>query len=79
MMNGGNILALQKILGHSTLNMTMKYAHLAPEHLQEAVDLNPLERKLGANRSNEAGSLIKSAGMEVPDQSQQIQALISGD
>lgn len=42
MMNGGNILVLQKILGHSSLTMTMRYAHLAPEHLQEAKALNPL-------------------------------------
>jgi site-specific recombinase XerD len=42
MMNGGNILTLQRILGHSSLAMTMKYAHLAPDHLQEAVKLNPL-------------------------------------
>jgi len=42
MMNGGNILTLQKILGHSTIIMTMRYAHLAPEHLNEAVKLNPL-------------------------------------
>lgn len=41
-MNGGNILVLQKILGHSTVNMTMRYAHLAPDHLKEAVVLNPL-------------------------------------
>lgn len=44
MMNGGNILVLQKILGHSTLTMTMRYAHLALEHLQEAKTLNPLAR-----------------------------------
>lgn len=44
MMNGGNILTLQKILGHSSLTMTMRYAHLAPEHLQEAKTLNPLTR-----------------------------------
>lgn len=43
-MNGGNILVLQKILGHSSLTMTMRYAHLAPEHLQEAKALNPLAR-----------------------------------
>lgn len=43
-MNGGNILELQKLLGHSTLTMTMRYAHLAPDHLQEAVLLNPLAR-----------------------------------
>ncbi len=42
MMNGGNILVLQKILGHSSLTMTMRYAHLAPDHLQEAARLNPL-------------------------------------
>ncbi|WP_354684010.1 tyrosine-type recombinase/integrase [Cupriavidus necator] len=42
MMNGGNILALQRILGHASLTMTMRYAHLAPEHLQEARNLNPL-------------------------------------
>lgn len=42
MMNGGNILTLQRILGHSTVTMTMRYAHLAPDHLQEAVRLNPL-------------------------------------
>ena len=39
-MNGGNTLTLQKILGRSS--MTMRYAHLAPEYLQEASKLNPL-------------------------------------
>lgn len=42
-MNGGNIVALQKILGHSSLTVTMKYAHLSPEHLNEAIRLNPLQ------------------------------------
>lgn len=42
-MNGGNILTLQKILGHSSLAMTMRYAHLAPEHLQDAVKLGPVD------------------------------------
>ena len=39
---GGNILTLQKILGHSSLAMTMRYSHLAPEHLAEALRLSPL-------------------------------------
>jgi integrase len=42
MMNGGNIIALQKLLGHHSLTMTMRYAHLSPDHLQEARRLNPL-------------------------------------
>ena len=41
-MRGGNILTLQKILGHSTVAMTMRYAHLSPEHLREAINLNPM-------------------------------------
>lgn len=44
MMNGGNILTLQRILGHANVTMTMRYAHMSPEHLQEAKALNPLAR-----------------------------------
>ncbi|AHF73945.1 phage integrase [Candidatus Sodalis pierantonius str. SOPE] len=42
MMNGGNILALQRILGHSSILQTMAYAHFAPDYLQDAVKFNPL-------------------------------------
>lgn len=43
MMNGGNIVALQQILGHASINQTMTYAHLAPDYLQFAILLNPLK------------------------------------
>lgn len=39
---GGNIVKLKEILGHSEITTTMRYAHLAPEHLEEARELNPL-------------------------------------
>jgi integrase len=42
MMNGGNILVLQRALGHHSLQMTMRYAHLSPDHLSEVKNLNPL-------------------------------------
>ncbi len=42
MMSGGNILVLQRILGHHDIKMTMRYAHLAPEHLETALQFNPL-------------------------------------
>ncbi|WP_421532904.1 phage integrase [Lelliottia amnigena] len=42
MMNGGNILVLKEILGHSDIKMTMIYAHFAPTHLEDAVTKNPL-------------------------------------
>lgn len=43
MMNGGNIIALQRILGHANIQQTMTYAHLSPDYLQNAVALNPLD------------------------------------
>lgn len=52
MQKGGNILTLQKILGHSSLAMTMRYAHLAPEHLADAVRLNPLAGKAIFGQTN---------------------------
>jgi site-specific recombinase XerD len=42
MMNGGNILVLKDILGHSDIKMTMVYAHFAPKHLEDAISKNPL-------------------------------------
>jgi integrase len=53
-MNGGNIVALQKILGHSSLNITMRYSHLSPDYLIQAVLLNPLAR------INESGMNVES-------------------
>ena len=37
-MAGGNILTLQKILGHSDVRMKLIYAHLAPDFLGEELD-----------------------------------------
>lgn len=38
-MNGVDITTVSKLLGHATLTMTLRYAHLAPDHLQSAVDV----------------------------------------
>jgi len=42
MINDGNILKLKEILGHATLDMTLRYAKLAPSHLSQALTHNPL-------------------------------------
>jgi site-specific recombinase XerD len=36
-MRGVSLKELQELLGHSSLAMTMRYAHLAPERLRSAV------------------------------------------
>jgi len=33
-MRGGSLQALQSILGHADIKMTLRYAHLAPDHLR---------------------------------------------
>ncbi len=45
-MGGGNIVVLKDILGHSEITTTMRYSHLAPSHLTDAVKLNPLNQHL---------------------------------
>lgn len=39
MMHGGNVFTLQKLLGHKSVNMTMKYAHLSDDFLRDAVNV----------------------------------------
>lgn len=41
-MAGGDLRTLKDILGHADITTTMVYAHLAPEHLDKALSLNPL-------------------------------------
>ncbi|EBR7992651.1 site-specific integrase [Salmonella enterica subsp. enterica serovar Panama] len=42
MMNGGNIITLQRILGHATIQQTMTYAHFAPDYLADTMKFNPV-------------------------------------
>lgn len=36
-MRGGSLQALKEILGHADMKMTLRYAHLAPEHLRSEI------------------------------------------
>ena len=46
-MGGVNLRTVQILLGHKDLRMTIRYSHLSPEHLREAV--NTLEKSLKQN------------------------------
>ena len=38
-MKGVDLRTVAKLMGHKDIKVTMRYAHLAPEHLQAAVDV----------------------------------------
>ena len=38
-MAGVDLRTIQALMGHKTINMTLRYAHLAPDHLKRAVEV----------------------------------------
>lgn len=38
-MNGGDLTILKSILGHSTMDLTLRYAHLAPDHIKKEIQV----------------------------------------
>lgn len=63
-MKGASLKAVQELLGHASLAMTMRYAHLSQEHLKDSVnllnDLGTIDTKLTQNprQNKEADSLM---------------------
>ena len=51
MMRRGSLLGLSKVLGHATLQMTQRYAHLSPDHVR-----GEMERTSGAVLEPVAGA-----------------------
>jgi hypothetical protein len=39
MMRGAGVKAVQELLGHADLKVTMRYTHLSQEHLRDSVNL----------------------------------------
>ncbi|WP_082881045.1 tyrosine-type recombinase/integrase [Methylomonas sp. DH-1] len=60
-MAGGNLRTLQQILGHSSLTVTMRYAHFSPDFLNQAVTLGPLAAFADGNNVESDGGFITLA------------------
>lgn len=58
-MRGVPLKAVQELLGHSTIQMTMRYAHLAPEVTRDAVNL--LDKPSNGNVATARGSVVAAS------------------
>jgi hypothetical protein len=64
-MRGVTLKELQELLGHASLSMTMRYAHLAPEHLRSAVSrLEGLTASAQTACGSTQGSTQERSGVE---------------
>jgi integrase len=60
-----NLLTIQKLLGHATLNMVLKYAHLADDDLRQAVDTLSRKLQTTCNVPNDASGSNERGGQQV--------------
>jgi len=60
--NGVDLYTVQKLMGHSTISMTERYAHLAPDNLKSAVKKleDSINRERSKNEKNEVIDINKS-------------------
>jgi site-specific recombinase XerD len=56
-MRGADLATVQKLMGHKSIQMTMRYAHLAPDHLKSAV----ARIDFGTNLAQSSKTIQKSA------------------
>lgn len=63
-MSGVDLTTVQQLLGHQTYQMTLKYAHLSPEHRQSAMDI--LARRTGRLSARRIEHGTNLAQTEIP-------------
>ena len=69
-MAGVGIRAIQEALGHKSIAMTVRYSHLSPDFLQDAVDrLVPQEAEEQPNRTDTTTDTNAVASLKAPSDS----------
>lgn len=84
-MAGVDIRSIQELMGHSTITMTMRYAHLSPAHLRTAVNkasLGALASKIEVGTGSKTGSnkilVIRNARGEIAEVSKNLAGMFGG-
>ena len=54
-MKGASLKSVQELLGHATMEMTMKYAHLSPQVRRDAVELLDMKTESQRHRDGTSG------------------------
>jgi hypothetical protein len=65
-MRGAPLKAVQELMGHSTIEMTMRYSHLSPEVRRDAVAL--LDRDARTAEKGTADDATTSSGTHISPQ-----------
>ncbi len=63
-MTGVDLRTVQELLGHKTIDMTVRYSHLAPTHVQEAVErltAKPTDTTTDSRRSEATAGAASAA------------------
>ena len=71
-MRGGSLAALKALLGHSNFQMTLRYAHLAPDHLraemlktESTADSSAQDQHTASHTALPAPSTLISSGASI--------------
>lgn len=58
-MRGAPIKTVQELLGHSSFEMTMRYAHLSPDARRDAVQLLDVKDRVTLSWTTSKGTVIR--------------------